>query len=132
MRTRSKIIEKKVIRTIFTLGYRPWIMGGSVNYYLAAKVRVTGPHKLGKGFYGYLATGPNGKTKVADATSGAIIGDTLEEVRNDVATAPSIKGMKEQIKEAVAMTKDIYRFEVHPKEFFWKALKMDKPTTTAL
>jgi hypothetical protein len=100
-------------------------MGGSVNYVLACDLECTGPHKLGKGYEGYLATAPNGKTFVGEATTGAIVGDTLESVRADIKAAkPAV--MREQVKNAadeMKRAREQMSLEVKDTAFFWSALR---------
>ena len=94
-------------------------MGGAVNYVLACDVKCTGPHNLGKGYAGYLATSPNGKTFVAESLTGAIVGETLENVRADIAAAkPSV--MRKQVLDAA---KEAKTAEVKDAAFFWSALR---------
>lgn len=82
-------------------------------------VKCTGPHKLGKGYEGYVATAPNGKTFVAEASTGAIVGDTLENVRADIRIAEA-SVMREQIRNAEQEAK---KAEVADAAFFWSALR---------
>ena len=82
-RKRAKTKPKVLI--IWTHGYRPFIMGGSCNYILGTTIRnPDGPHDLGGGFFGFLIRKPKGKTCVAEAETGAIIGETLDLVRADI------------------------------------------------
>ena len=116
---------KTTKRTIWTWGYRPFVMGGNVNYVLGVEMWCYGPYVLGKGHKGYVAVAPNGKCFVAEATTGAIVGNgeteklALEKVRGDIKTGNS-KVMKQQVKEAKEQIKDI---EIHAPSFFWKAMK---------
>ncbi len=90
----------KTTRHIWTRGYFPFTMGGSVWRPMTAECEVTGPHDLGKGFEGYLAFGPDGMTKVAEAESGAIVGDTLDQVRADIAATDDVVLMQRQVEAA--------------------------------
>ncbi len=121
----SAVGSGRLVRRLWTYGHRPFVMGGSVDYVLACDVECTGPHKLGKGYEGYLATAPNGKTFVGEATTGAIVGDTLESVRADIAVAkPAV--MREQVKHAAEEVKQARKqmsFEVNGTAFFWSALR---------
>jgi hypothetical protein len=84
---------------IWCSSYRPFICGGDVNQPLATKMSAEGPMDLGKGVKAYLVKAANGKQYVVDAASHGIVGDSLEQVRKDVAKA-DIKVIRRQIKEA--------------------------------
>lgn len=104
---------------IWTFGYRPFICGGNVNYILATTVECESAVDLGKGFKGHLVKVPGTrKTRVAEAITGAIIGDTLAAVRSDVKKATKAV-MDKQIADAkhALYTMDIETLK--PKEF-WK------------
>ena len=83
---------------IWTRGHRPFILGGDVNAPVGIKIEEPGEkHELGKGYYCYVITSPlTGKTYVAEAETGAIVGSLLVGVRDDV-TAADPKVMKQQI-----------------------------------
>jgi hypothetical protein len=61
------------------------MMGGDVHTPIATRATATGPFPLGQGFKGYLVVAPSGRTFVAESTTGGIVGDTLENVREDIA-----------------------------------------------
>lgn len=67
--------------------YRPFIFGGSPERLVKCEYPADdGPHDLGGGFTGYLITTPKKhRTYVVESTSGAILGDSLEMVRGDIA-----------------------------------------------
>ena len=69
---------------IFTYGYFPFAFDGKVVKPVKCDLPVTSPVDLAAGRQGYLITGPNGGTRVVDATTGLIIGRTLEQVRTDL------------------------------------------------
>lgn len=104
---------------IWTVGYRPFIMGGNVNAPVCIETEATGPFDLGKGWKGYVVVAPSGKTFVAESITGAIVGSTIEEVRADVATAAEsimirqIEDAKKRAAEAEAVSADV----------FWRQLK---------
>jgi hypothetical protein len=104
---------------IWTNGYRPFIMGGDVNAPVFCDVPVDGPFDLGKGYEGFLAVSPSGRTFVAESITGAIVGSTVAEVRKDVTTADEAI-MKEQIAEA---QKRVRRAERVSPADFWRMLK---------
>lgn len=88
---------------LWTRGYRPFIMGGNVNAPLGVEIEVL-PVDLGKKFKGYIAVTPKGKTMIAEATTGAIVGTSLEEVKKDIQEG-DLKTMKQQVKDAAEMKK---------------------------
>ena len=116
---------KTTKRTIWTWGYRPFVMGGRVDFPLGVEVPCSGPYVLGKGYKGYITVAPNGKYFVAETATGAIVGNgdteklALANVRGDIKTGDP-KVMKQQVKEAKEHVKDI---EVNTPDFFWRAMK---------
>ena len=116
-------------KRFWTFGHRPFVMGGSVDYVLACDLECTGPHKLGKGQFGFLATAPNGKTFVCEGVTGAMVGDSLESVRADIKRAKPAM-IRAQIKDAKTIVKEARargNFEVKDAAFFWKQLRCEKP-----
>ena len=104
---------------VWTRSYRPFILGGDVNAPVASMVEAQGPFPLGKGYKGYLIVAPNGKTWVAESTTGALVGPTLDEVRADIKAAkPSV--MKAQIEDAKIQVEKAY---LVPAKEFWTKLK---------
>lgn len=74
--------------TIWTHAYNAFVMGGDPHAPISATIEVESePVPLGKGFEAYVIQSPNGETYVVEKTTGAIIGQCLEEIRADVATA---------------------------------------------
>lgn len=53
-------------------------------------VDAEGPFEVGNGWSAYVVTAPNGRTFIAEALTGALVGDSLEEVRADMASADPI------------------------------------------
>lgn len=106
---------KKKLKRIWTWGYRPFIMGGRCNYVLACDWECDGPHDLGGGYTGWVATAPNGVTRVVEDKSGAIVGDSLSAVRQDIKDGDP-KVMNQQLEEAIAQAKEA---EVKSAEHFW-------------
>lgn len=104
---------------VWTLASSPFRLGGPSMSPVSCEVEADGPHDLGAGFSGYLVTAPNGKTFVAEASSGAFVGPTIEAVRADVSAAsPAV--MKKQVEGAVYASKDATRWD---EKRFWSALK---------
>lgn len=84
---------------VFYYNYRPFIMGGSPHQYVACDVPVEGPHDLGKGFEAYTVTTPSGRLFVIEATTGAVISDSLQQAQKDVEDGDS-HTMNQQIEKA--------------------------------
>lgn len=104
---------------IWTEAYRPFVMGGDCNAPVICNVPVDGPFDLGAGQTGYLAVSPGGKTFVAESTTGAIVGPTVEAVRKDIKTADEAV-MQEQLahaKERVKRANPVSQSE------FWRLLR---------
>lgn len=104
---------------VFTRDYRPFILGGDVHQPMAAEIAASGPYALGKGFSGYLIKSPKGKTFIAEATTGALVGPTLEEVRADIKAGKKSVMTKqvEQARELAARARTVSANE------FWERLK---------
>jgi len=104
---------------VFTLGYFPFVMGGDVWQPICIDVEADGPHDIGNGYQGYVVTAPNGKTFVAEATSGAFVGPDLKTVKEDISLGEK-KMMAKQVADAVEQSKKAK--ELTPDEF-WGMLK---------
>jgi hypothetical protein len=104
---------------VWTIGYRPFVMGGDVYYPLGTEIKVGKKYSLGKRYNGYLITAPNGKTFVAEATTGAFVGPSIESVKKDIKEGEK-KVMDEQMEYARSQVPKIEKVE--PEEF-WKKLK---------
>ena len=102
--------------TIMTRAYQPFIFGGKVEYNIKTTVEGDGPHDIGKGYKAYVIKTPKGKTRIAEATSGALIGPSLKAVIKDVA-AGSAAIMKKQVGTAVKAAK---KAKVLEPDEFWK------------
>lgn len=105
---------------VWTNAYRPFIMGGDVNGPVGTDIEVGEEFDLGKGMKGHVITNPiNGQTYVVEATTGGIIGPSLEEVRSDVTNAePAV--MAEQLAEAAQTRQKVC---VIAKSVFWQQLQ---------
>ena len=103
--------------TIWTLAYRPFIMGGDVHAPVGARVAALGPYDLGKGFEGYVVIDPfTGASAVAEASSGALVGPDLSSVRADIAAADEAV-MRRQVEESLETRKKVHVLDA---EAFWK------------
>lgn len=97
----------RIFAEAWTLAYFPFTMGGNVWRPMRTKVEVTGPYDLGKGFEGYLCLGPNGATKVIEKECGAVVGDSLEEVKSDIAACDDVELMRSQCRDATSKLRDV-------------------------
>lgn len=101
---------------IWTNAYSPWIMGGNVNAPIGVKAEVGEPIKTPKGFKLYEIMSPNRKiTVIAEATTGAIVGNSVEQVKEDIRIGDR-KIMRNQIKEAEKKLKTV---RVVSEQEFW-------------
>ena len=105
-------------KKVWITNYRPFIMGGDVNAPIMCEVEILGEYDLGKDYIGWLFATPSGKTFVAESITGAIVGNTLEDVRKDIEEA-DLKIMEKQIEDAKVMLEKAY---MGTKEEFWKRL----------
>lgn len=110
---------------VWTKAYRPFLMGGDVHQPVGIEVTVYNPVSLGRGYKGHLITAPNGRTFVAEATTGAFVGPTFEAVKQDIKTGDP-KLMKQQMKDAAAMR---VKVDVITPAEFWSMLKCGKEHT---
>jgi hypothetical protein len=104
--------------TIWIPAYRPFILGGDVNAPVSAEVDGSSID-LGRGFKGYLVKTPAGGTVVAEAKSGGIVGQSLDQVLIDVREA-NLSVMRKQVREAVETSKRATKL---PPDQFWKHVK---------
>jgi hypothetical protein len=113
---------------IWSRFYSPFIMGGSCHYDGGIEVDPGLKYSLGNGFFGYLIENPVTKnTHVAEATSGAFVGPTLEAVRRDIETAQcDLEGMKKQVADSVERAKKVQRMD--PQEF-WSLMARAEETS---
>lgn len=111
----------------WTMGYFP-LRFGPPWCPMYAKLKCTKPQDLGKGFYGVLITGPEGATAVCEATTGAVVGETLEAVRKDIADCADLALMQKQVADAADKAKRD-RVQVTPEEF-WERLLAARARTT--
>lgn len=107
---------------IWTMGYFPFTMGGQVYRPIGANVLVNEESlfDVGRGIQAYLIVSPSGKTVVAEKRSGAIIGNSIEEVRADVQTGTD-ESCEQQIVEGL---ENAARAELIDKLEFWRRMKM--------
>ena len=86
---------------VWKYGYFPFTLGGKTHRPIKCEMPADGPHSLGMGFEGYIVKMPNGGTRIAEADSHGIVGDTLEQVRADINKAghEGLEYMRTQVKE---------------------------------
>ena len=81
--------------------YSPFVMGGNVNRNIKTEINENDFTiiDLGKGFKGIFIE--KGKSKgVYEIESGGLIGDTVQDVKEDIAACEDISFMRKQIEEA--------------------------------
>lgn len=111
---------------IWTWATFPFVMGGPIRQAVKTDVEpASGPHDLGQGYAGYLVATPAGNTRVAEATTGALVGDTLEDVRRDVAEASS-DTMRDQVAAAAEHARSARTI---PTDEFWYLMKETRGKT---
>lgn len=111
---------------VWTTHHRPFIIGGNVNASVHCELEPNaGPFILGKGYLGYLVVAPSGKTYIVEAITGGIVGNTIEQVRADVAVGED-KVIAQQIKDNFELS--LETFPVTP-DVFWKMLKQEGTLT---
>lgn len=103
-------------RTIWTIGYMPFLLGGNVMPPIVTEVGYIEEKNIGKGFKAFSFQTPTGSIRIAESVTGAIIGSSFEEVMADVKNA-SKKFMKKQIEEA-KKTVATYPKHLTPEQFF--------------
>ncbi len=113
-------VKAKTTLLCWTQGYRPFICGGNVNAPIGAEFEVGELHDIGRGYKAYLipAGAPGKPDLVAESTTGAVVGNSLKEVREDISKA-KLSVMRKQIAQAKLQMK-----EVHPltPDELWQAL----------
>ena len=104
---------------IWATSYNPFIMGGNPHQPVKSDVPVDGPYDLGMGYEGYLATSPDSGAFVVEATSGGIVGRSLETVREDIAQGdPAL-----MVKQVENGRKERDRARTITPEEFWKGFR---------
>ena len=105
---------------IWTWCYSAFSMGGKPKRPMIAEMDCVEKYDLGKGYCGYSVINPNTKTSlIIESETGAIIGDNLETVKQDIAEADE-SIMKEQIKNA---KKRLVNAERITADEFWKRMQ---------
>ena len=94
-------------KRIWTLGYFPFTMGGNVNRSICTDVEIKEEEKLGKGIVGWLVDTPRGE-RVCEATTGAIVGNSFEKVKQNIADAT-----QDMVDKQIADAKELARKAEH-------------------
>lgn len=94
---------------IWTMGYFPFTMGGSVHQPISCEVHAIDLFDIGKGQKAYLVLSPKGKLYVAESETGAIVGHDVEEVRKDISstTEEVLKGQLEEARKLASKAKEL-------------------------
>jgi hypothetical protein len=104
------------MKVVWNACYRPFLMGGDLRRPIKAEVPALGPFDLGKGYTGYIILHPKSqKTYIAESETGAFVGNSLNDVRQDIEAA-SEEVMRGQIAEA---KKQMGYAELMTAEQFW-------------
>ena len=100
---------------IWKWGYFPYTLGGKVHRPIKTTVDVDDRVDLGGGYEGYVVETPAGECFIVEATSGAVIGSTVEAVRQDIAAGdPDL--MRDQVSDSLLKRKNAQ--VLTPDEFF--------------
>lgn len=104
---------------IWTWGYFPFTMGGQVHRPIKCEVPedlIQGPSEIGQGYQACIVTSPAHLTYVVEASTGALIGPTIEDVRCDVENGePEV--MAQQVAESM---KNLGKAELLGFAEFWE------------
>lgn len=120
----AQIPVDKLTFTIWSAFYDPFIMGGSCHYDGGIKVDPGTKYELGRGFFGYLIQNPITKeTHVAEASTGAFVGSTIEAVRRDIRKG-EIEVMRLQVAESAERAKKVRLMD--PDDFWRRMARAEK------
>jgi len=109
---------------VWTRAYRPFMMGGDVHAPIGIDLNPGERQDLGKGFYGYVIVSPvTSKIHIAEEQSGAFIGSSLKQVRNDIESCEDIEFMKQQVKDAIKTREKV---DILNKDKFWELVSRAK------
>lgn len=105
--------------TAWTYGYFPFTMGSNVWHAMGCRVKCTEPEDFGKGFFCQVIKSPDGKhIAVVESTTGAIVGETEDDVRRDIAMG-DVGVMLEQVARA---GRDKGDMTMVSEEEFWRRI----------
>jgi len=117
-----KQTNKLRLRKVWTLGYSPWIMGGDVHGPIGVIAPALGPFHVGHTYWVYLVLSPSGIVHAAEVNSGAFVGLSLKEVRDDIKTG-DIHLMAKQVSDALAKSAEVRMLEP---EDFWSRFRSER------
>ena len=104
---------------VWTECYRPFVMGGDVWHSISTEHECTGPYMYDT-FKLYIAKNPiTGQIHIVEGESGAFVGTSLDEVKNDIKTA-DLEIMKKQLIAAMKRGQDA---DPLTNSEFWKLFK---------
>ncbi len=107
---------------IWTRAYQPFIMGGDVHAPIGTEVEVGKAVSVGKGFKCHVIISPKGHVHIAEATTGAFVGTSLEQVKADV-KAGGLKVMRKQVAEAAELRE---RVRWQSEAEFWSMFRNER------
>lgn len=102
---------KKIVWTYF---WSPFSFGRN-RQPTGCEMKVTDRYELGKGFYGYKIVSNNNTVIIVEDKSGAIIGNNLNEVMNDIENS-DVALMNNQIEDAIHILESV---KIISEEEFW-------------
>lgn len=91
---------------IWTYFYNAFTMGGSCNVPTGFETILDNEVELGNGFLGYEVLTPKGNKIIVEKESGAIVGNSLEQVKKDITTS-KIDVMNKQVKQACEESENV-------------------------
>lgn len=103
---------------VWTEAYRPFILGGDVNAPIMTEIECGNPIAVGKGVNVVEIISPHGTVHIAECTTGALVGTSLFDVRQDIEFA-SEKIIEEQLSEG---KKRVKKATIISAERFWELL----------
>ena len=88
---------------IWTIRHNPWVMGGRVDSPIATTVVPTsGPHAMPFDNTVYVVTNPAGGVHIIEASTGGMVGTSLDEVRQGLEQSNAAE-ISEQLEEAAVV-----------------------------
>ena len=110
---------------MWTEATRPWRMGGDVHQPVGVDVHVNTPIDVGYGISVYVVVVPDGRIAIVESQSGAIVGGSLKQVKQDIAKGAH-NAMSRQIRRARKRREQVD--VLNPDEFYslWSAEHAEK------
>lgn len=107
------------MKKIFTLARNPFAFGNRT-YPIATEIQDPEWTPLHKGFYAAAIIDTRGRSHVVEKESGALIGNTIEEVNADIDACDDISIMQQQVEKAKEQCKEA---QVLPQDEFWNRMR---------